>query len=56
MVAPPVRPASLILALVEAQTGDVLWFNRVASSGADLRSPKGDADMVDLVMKGFTEE
>lgn len=56
MVGPEVSPTSVILALIEARTGDVLWFNSVASTGIDLRSPQDDADMVDLVMKGLTEE
>ena len=54
-VGPTMSPTSVILALVEARTGSILWFNQVAS-GANLRDPQSDAELVDVVMKGLAEE
>jgi hypothetical protein len=54
-VGPAMSPTSVILALVEARTGDILWFNQVASR-ANLRDPESDAKLVDAVMKGLAEE
>ncbi len=55
LVGPPMSPTSVILALVEARTGDILWFNQVAS-GANLRDPESNAELVDAVMKSLAEE
>jgi hypothetical protein len=49
-------PATALVALVEARSGDILWFNAVSSETADLRKPESDEELVDLVMKGLDED
>jgi hypothetical protein len=55
-VGPKASPTHVVLALVEARTGDILWFNVVDSPGADLRVQANDAKLVDTVMKGLKQK
>ncbi|MEM7411420.1 MAG: hypothetical protein AAF430_14370 [Myxococcota bacterium] len=50
---PSATPAELIVALVESQTGDVLFFNKVSMPLADLRDPEASKALVDLVLTGM---
>ena len=50
---PGATPAELTAALVEASSGDILYFNRVSMPLADLRDPKTNRALVDLVLKGM---
>lgn len=50
---PGMTPAKLTLALVEAKTGDILWFNTLSLPLSDLRDEKTDRVLVDMVMKGL---
>jgi hypothetical protein len=54
-VGPGGSPAMVILALVDSRSGDILWFNAVASGSADLRKRQSDDELVELVMKGLDE-
>ncbi|MFK7894804.1 MAG: hypothetical protein AB8G23_03150 [Myxococcota bacterium] len=46
-------PAELTAALIDSRTGDILWFNKVSMPLSDLRDPKANAALVDLVLKGI---
>jgi len=48
-------PARLTLALVEARTGDILWYNQLALPLSDLRDADTDRVLVDMVMKGLEQ-
>jgi hypothetical protein len=50
---PGATPAKLTLAMVEAKTGDILWFNTLALPFTDLRDEATDEKLVDTVMKGL---
>ncbi len=50
---PSATPAKLTLALVEAKTGDILWFNTLSLPFTDLRDEATDQGLVDTVMKGL---
>ena len=50
---PGATPAELTAALVESSTGDILWFNKVSMPLSDLRDPKANAALVDLVLGGI---
>lgn len=50
---PGATPAKLTLALVEVQTGDLLWFNTLSLPFTDLRDEATDQALVDTVMKGL---
>ncbi len=50
---PGATPAELIAALVESQSGDILFFNRVSMPLSDLRDPEANKALVDLVLKGM---
>jgi len=50
---PGATPAELIAALVEADSGDILFFNRVSMPLSDLRDPDSNKALVDLVLKGM---
>jgi hypothetical protein len=39
--------------LVDLETGQVLWFNRLARSSGDLREPKAAAESIDALLAGF---
>jgi hypothetical protein len=50
---PPPSPAVVTIALVEAGSGDILWFNQVASTSADLRERSSDDRLVELALRGL---
>jgi hypothetical protein len=50
---PPPSPAVVTIALVEAGSGDILWFNQVASPYADLRDRSSDNELVELALRGL---
>lgn len=50
---PGATPAELIAALVEASTGDILYFNKVSMPLSDLRDPDANRALVDLVLAGL---
>lgn len=50
---PGATPAELMAALVDARTGDILFFNKVSMPLADLRDADGNKALVDLVLKGL---
>jgi len=50
---PGATPAKLTLALVEAKTGDILWFNTLSLPFTDLRDEATDEKLVEAVMKGL---
>ncbi len=50
---PGATPAELFVALVEARTGDILFFNKVSMPLADLRDPAGNKALVELALKGI---
>ena len=50
---PVATPAELIAALVEASTGDILYFNKVSMPLSDLRDPDANRALVDLVLAGL---
>ncbi len=50
---PGATPAELTVALVEASSGDVLFFNKVSMPLADLRDPAASKALVDGVLKGM---
>ena len=52
---PEATPARLTLALVEARSGDLLWFNTLSLPLSDLRDEKTDQVLVDMVMKGLEQ-
>jgi hypothetical protein len=41
--------------LVDLQTGQVLWFNRLARGSGDLREEKSAGETIDALMSGFPE-
>ena len=50
---PGATPAELTAALIDARTGDVLFFNKVSMPLADLRDATANKALVDLVLKGM---
>jgi hypothetical protein len=52
---PSATPAKLTLALVEARTGDIIWFNQLSMPFSDLRDEATDKVLVDMVMKGLAQ-
>lgn len=50
---PGATPAELFVALVEARTGDILFFNKVSMPLADLRDPAGNKALVEMALKGI---
>lgn len=50
---PGATPAELTVALVEAHSGDILWFNRVSMPLSDLRDPESNAKLVALALQGM---
>ena len=52
---PSATPAKLTLALVEADSGDILWFNTLSLPLSDLRDEKTDQVLIDSVMKGLSQ-
>lgn len=50
---PAATPAKLTLAMVEAESGDILWFNTLSLPFTDLRDQATDQALVDSVMKGL---
>lgn len=52
---PGATPAELTAALVDAKTGSLLWFNKVSMPLSDLRDPKANAALVNLVLKGIEQ-
>ncbi len=52
---PGATPAELTAALVDSKTGALLWFNKVSMPLSDLRDPKANAALVDLVLKGIDQ-
>lgn len=50
---PGATPAELFVALVEAATGDILFFNKVSMPLADLRDPGGNKALVEMALKGI---
>lgn len=50
---PGTTPAELTVALVEAQSGEILWFNHASMPLTDLRDPASSAKLVDFVLKGM---
>ena len=50
---PGATPAELVAALVDAKTGDILYFNKVSMPLSDLRDPKANKALVDLVLAGM---
>jgi len=49
---PGATPAELFVALVEAKSGDILFFNKVSMPLADLRDPAGNQALVEMVLSG----
>lgn len=49
---PGLTPAELIAALVESDTGDILYFNKVSMPLADLRDPEANHSLIKLVLAG----
>ena len=39
--------------LVDLETGQVLWFNRLSRASGDLREEKSAAESVDALLAGF---
>jgi hypothetical protein len=39
--------------LVDLETGQVLWFNRLARGSGDLREPASAAETIDSLIRGF---
>ncbi len=52
---PGATPAKLMLALVETETGDILWFNSLSLPFTDLRDQATDQALVDTLMKGLPQ-
>jgi hypothetical protein len=52
---PGATPAELTAALVDARTGAILWFNKVSMPLSDLRDPKANSALVNLVLKGIDQ-
>jgi hypothetical protein len=50
---PAATPAELIVALVDSNSGDILWFNRVETPLADLRNPESSDALVQAVFVGM---
>ncbi|MCA9509862.1 MAG: hypothetical protein R3E88_13630 [Myxococcota bacterium] len=50
---PGMTPAELVAALVDARTGDVLYFNKVSMPLSDLRDANANKALVDLVLAGM---
>ncbi|HPG25301.1 MAG: hypothetical protein H6748_18535 [Spirochaetaceae bacterium] len=50
---PGATPAELTLALVESDSGDILYFNRVSMPLSDLRDEASNRKLVDMVLKGM---
>ncbi|MEZ4279657.1 MAG: hypothetical protein R3F21_08620 [Myxococcota bacterium] len=50
---PGATPAELTIALVDAPSGDILFFNRVSMPLSDLRDPATNAKLIELVLKGM---
>jgi hypothetical protein len=46
---------SLGARLVDLQTGQVLWFNRLARGSGCLREEKSAGESIDALMSGFPE-
>lgn len=55
VVTPPPSPAVVTIALIEAKTGDILWYNQVGSTSADIRDRASDTRLVNLALKGIDD-
>jgi hypothetical protein len=53
-VTPNYGATNLCMALVDAETGEILWYNRHGSRGDhDLRDPINTTDLVKQLMRDF---
>jgi hypothetical protein len=52
---PGTTPAELVVGLVEAKTGDILYFNRVSMPLADLRDPDANRALIGLALAGLSK-
>lgn len=50
---PGLTPAELVVGLVDARSGDILFFNRVSMPLADLRDPAGNRMLIEMALQGI---
>jgi len=55
VVTPELSPAFMTVALIEANSGDVLWYNQVYSTSADIRDRASDDELLALALKGIED-
>jgi len=55
VVTPDLSPAVMTIALIEANSGDLLWYNQVIFTSADIRDRDSDEDLVNLALEGIDD-